>query len=82
MKVTKVTADARNQENIPIELFTLLNVLRFSAQLQDIRVQFTFFLNEDFIRKSTKTTLLTKYIHITMYISPPAAHTKTIHNIK
>ena len=23
-----------------------------------------FFLNEDFIRKSTKTTLLTKYIHI------------------
>ena len=38
-------------------------------------------LKEDFIRKSTKATLLTKYLH-NMYIPPPAAYTNTAHNTK
>ena len=38
------------------------------------------FLKEDFVRKSTKTTLFTNiYIYI-KYISPPAEYTNTIYN--
>ena len=40
------------------------------------------FLKEDFIRKSTKTTLITKKIYTYMYIPPPDANTNTIHNTK
>ena len=40
---------------------------------------YIYFLKEDFIRKSTKTTLLTrKYTY--MYITPPVAYTDTIQN--
>ena len=39
-----------------------------------------FFLKEDFIRKSTKTTLLTKYIHICT--SHHQLHLQTLHTIQ
>ena len=38
---------------------------------------FSFFLKEDFIRKSTKTTLLTKYIHVCT--SHHQLHIQTLH---
>ena len=49
-----------------------------------------FFVKEDFIRKSAKTTLLMKYIHVSslhqmydsMYIPPPATYANTIYNTK
>ena len=42
-----------------------------------------FFLKEDFIRKSAKTTLLYTYkIYTCMYIPPPATDANTIHNTK
>ena len=41
---------------------------------------FFFFLKEDFIRKSTKTTLLTKYIHICTFHHQ--LHLQTLHIIQ
>ena len=40
------------------------------------------FLKEDFIRKSTKTTILTKYIHIIIMYIPHQLHMQTLYIIQ
>ena len=60
-------------------IFFVKSVRALSLRYHHVITEFQLFLSEDFIRKSTKTTLLTKYIHIQcMYIPPPAAYTNII----